>query len=99
VIPLRLELTPVALFAPLRGVEGSKMPVPDSQSEAIVVEFKPRDDPLFKKTDHDLHGELSALAARSGTSCDSCGTYGLVPTVACEEATIRDVDLVCSECG
>ncbi len=72
---------------------------PDGQPEAIVVEFKSRDNPLFKKPDRDPHGEVSALAARSGTRCDSCGTYGLVPTAACDDAMIRDVDLICSKCG
>ncbi len=72
---------------------------PDAQPEAIVVEFTAEDDPQFAKPDHDPHGEVPALAAQSGTRCDSCGTYGLVPTAACEDAMIQDVDLVCSECG
>lgn len=77
----------------------------DTEPEPVVTEFKSRDDPMFKKPDHDPHGEVPALAARSSTSCDGegCETYGLVPTATLEYAdgipNGPKRKVLCEECG
>ncbi len=70
-----------------------------------VASFKTGDEPMFKKPDHDPHGEVSARAHYSSTSCDSpgCETTGLVATEILEDSAgltgLPPFDIVCSVCA
>jgi hypothetical protein len=77
----------------------------DPDAEPIVVEFRDRDHPEFKKPDHDPHGEVPALAARSSKRCDGdgCRTSGLVLTDTLDHAAGyvdgKEREVLCKDCA
>lgn len=79
--------------------------ISDQKRRPYVAEFKTGDEPMFRKPDHDPHGELSAMAAYSSTSCDvpGCTTTGLVATDILEDSAgltgHLPFDIICTVCA
>lgn len=67
-------------------------------TKPIVAEFTPEPTPTPGSDSVNSRFELFDDPERTNTSCDYCGTIGVVETERCETAESLELPLICTDC-